>query len=320
MSIFDELKLNDIGIGDPQIVDEMVVIPLVGPDRGNVADPQALRFDGTVRGYGHMGFQNSDAQRRPAIVPAHTTARAKNSGQDHAMPGVGIAEYGNNDFNYCCCIEQSRGGALTGEMDSFDVLPVGLRKAFSSISFRKQSEIGRLWNRISEWLRGLTSTGRAHLVDFYDSAKYKERLEKFTAEFEPIPGQLGALIMFGGVPVGIEIMPTNKHWESYWQYIIRGCYGAELVRLQELNKMKSAALIFPKIPDDATAEQAAEILSQFSEKIKQDIIPIFNQISITDKKPLTVKALSADLVTTSGNGVGDVVYQDNKPIYVSIVL
>jgi hypothetical protein len=298
----------------------MVVIPLVGPDRGNVADPQALKFDGTTRGYGHMGFTNTDDQQRPAIVPAHTTARSKGSGQDHTMPGVGVATYGSNDFTHCCCIEQSRPGALQGEMDSFDVLPVGLRKAFSSISFRSQNEIGRLWTKISTWLRGLTGTGRAHLVDFYDDAKYKERLERFTAEFEPVPGQIGALVMFGGVPVGIEIMPTNKHWESYWQFIIRGCYGAELVRLQELKKMKAAALIFPKIPEDASAEQAAQILSEFSEKIKQDIIPIFNQISITAKRPLTVKALAADLVTTTNDGVGDVVYQDNKPIYVSIVL
>jgi hypothetical protein len=320
MSIFDELKFSDIGIGNPQVVDEMIVVPLVGSDRGNVADPQALKFDGTGRGYGHMTFKNEDEARRPAIVPAHTTARSKNSGQDHTMPGVGIVPFGETTFSNCCCIEQSRPGRLEGEMDSFDVLPVGLRKAFGDATFRTRTEIGRLWNSISSWLRGLTPTGRAHLVDFYESDKYKERLERFSAEFEPVPGQIGAIIMFAGVPVGIEIMPTNKHWEAYWQYIIRGCYGAELVRLQELKQLKSSALIFPKIPDGANAEQAAEILSKFADQLKADIIPIINQIALLEQKPLSARPLKSALVKTTNNGVGDVVYQDESPIYVSIVL
>ena len=320
MSIFDDLNLQGIGIGNPQVVDEMIVIPLIGPNRGNVAEPQALKFDGTGRGYGRMSFTNTDTNGRPAIVPAHTTARAKGSGQDHSMPGVGIVPVGSTTFDYCCCIEQSRPGVLQGEMDSFDVLPVGLRKAFGSMEFRKRTDIGRLWGNISAWMKGLTDTGRAHLVDFYDSTKYKERLEQFSAEFEPVPGQLGALIMFGGVPVGIEIMPTNRHWEAYWQYIIRGCYGAELIRLQELKQVKASALIFPKIPDNATAEQAAEILSKFTEQIKNDIIPVFNQISFQEGKVLTTSPLKSALIKTSKAGVGDVVYQDDTPIYVSIVL
>lgn len=320
MSIFDDLKLSNVGMGNPQVVDEMIVVPLIGPDRGNVAAPQALKFDGTSRGYGHMSFTNTDEQQRPAIVPAHTTARAKNSGQDHTMPGVGIVPFGQTTFNYCCCIEQSRPGRLEGEMDSYDVLPVGLRKAFSNISFRTRTDIGRLWEKISSWLRGVTPTSRAHLVDFYEDAKYKERLEQFSAEFEPVPGQVGALIMFGGVPVGIEIMPTNKHWEAYWQYIIRGCYGAELIRLQELKRVKSSAIIFPKIPDGATVTQAAEILSTFSDQLKADILPIFNQISLLEKKSLSITPLKSELVKTTKDGIGDIVYQNDEPIYVSIVL
>jgi hypothetical protein len=115
-------------------------------------------------------------------------------------------------------------------------------------------------------------------------------------------------------------MPTNRHWESYWQYIIRGCYGAELIRLQELKKVKASALIFPKIPDGANAEQAAEILSKFSDQLKADIIPIINQISLLEQKSLSTKILKSALVSTTQNGIGDVVYQNDEPIYVSIVL
>jgi len=93
-----------------------------------------------------------------------------------------------------------------------------------------------------------------------------------------------------------------------------------LVRLQELKKVKSSALIFPKIPDGADVAQAAEILSKFSDQLKADILPIFNQISLLEKKSLLTTPLKSELVKTTQNGVGDVVYQNDEPIYVSIVL
>jgi hypothetical protein len=319
MKVFDEL-LKNVGLSNPQRVDHMTVIPLVGEDQGtSLAPPQSLSFKGT-RGYGTMEFLNTDVN--PAIVPAHTTARAKGSGQDHAMTGVGVVPHGGSSFRTCICIEQSRGGMLSGDMDSFDVLPVGLRKAFNSVKSRTQTEFGRMWPQISSWLQGVTPTGRAHLVDFYENPKFKERLETFAAEFEPVPNQLGALILFDGIPVGIELMPTNAHWEAYWEYLIRGCYGAELVRLQELKRLGKTAMMFPKIPVGATKEQAVEVLEGFVRGVIEDIIPIFKKIESTARNPLMIQqgGISGEMIRTQGDGVGDILYQEGKPIYVSIVL
>jgi len=81
-------------------------------------------------------------------------------------------------------------------------------------------------------------------------------LEEFAAEFEPVEGQIGAIIMFSGVPVGIEIMPSEGHWETYWKHLIRGCYGAEMLRLKMIGKLKPSALILPEIPKNADANRS----------------------------------------------------------------
>ncbi len=48
MSIFETLGFSELGIGPVQSDDEMTVVPIVGPSRGNVADPESLRFSRTA--------------------------------------------------------------------------------------------------------------------------------------------------------------------------------------------------------------------------------------------------------------------------------
>ena len=181
----------------------------------------------------------------------------------------------------------------------------------------------KLWSSISDWLKGLPTENRgsAHLRYFYDTPAIRDALEQFAAEFEPVDGQIGAIIMFSGVPVGIEIMPTSEHWEAYWKLLLRGCYGAEMVRLKMLGKLKPAALVMPDIPVDADPQQVKQTLEAFAQHLREEILPILEAIDVRSQKLSSQDgSLRTETVLTSSGGGGDLIQQGNVPIYLSLVL
>ena len=321
MTIFDKLKFTGIEIGNVQSVDEMTVVPILGENRGEVAGPEHLKFRSTTD-YGTMVFENDDPGM-PAIVPANMMVRGKGA-QDHAMAGSGVVQAGTtNRFNTACCIEETQGGLLGGSNNEEDVLPVALRKALLVPSLRQANSYSKLWSKIKTWLRGLPVRGRssAHLRYFYDTPEIKDALEQFAAEFEPVDGQIGALIMFSGVPVGIEIMPSNQHWEAYWKLLLRGCYGAEMLRLKMLGELKESALVLPNIPEGASPQDVKQIMESFSQHLRKEILPILESIEVKSLKPASSDgSMLTSVVNTSSGGGGDLIQQSNVPIYLSLVL
>jgi hypothetical protein len=323
-SIFEKLNFTDVGVGAVQAVDEMMVIPIIGSDRGNIAEPQALKFQST-RGYGNMVFKNEDTEK-PAIVPTNLMVRGKYAAQDHAMSEAGIVSRNETmTFDTACCIEQTQGGYLTDKGENVqDILPIELRKALLTKEKRQEKSYGKLWSSISSWLKGLSISGKtgtaAHLNYFYSSKEIADSLEQFASEFEPVEGQIGAIILFNGIPVGIEIMPTNAHWQAYWKYLIRGCYGAELLRLKMLNKIPNSTLILPEIPKESDAEKVKEILSNFCDHVQKDVLPLLESIDVLSQTQMTNKSgLTCRLVKTK-NGGGDLISEGTTPIYLSIVV
>ena len=322
-SIFDILGFKDkgLGVGPVQSVDEMTVIPLIGENRGDVASPQALKFERTSN-YGSMMFSNDDS--KPAIVPANYMIRGKDA-QDHAMSGSGVVMGKTSQtFNNACCIEETQGGYLSEIDNDEDILPCELRKDLLAYGKRSEVHYGKLWASIKTWMRGLSLTRRrgdsAHLRDFYDDAEVHSALEDFAAEFEPVEGQVGAIIMINGTPIGLELMPTSDHWDAYWQQLIRGCYGAELVRMKMLGKVKPSTLILPDIPTSASPDEVKKILEGFVEHLQKEVIPIIKNIKIENTQAITMDGnLETHLLTTKSGG-GDLILQDSEPIYLSLVL
>jgi len=317
-SIFETLNFKDLGLGRVQSVDEMTVIPIVGSNRGTVAPPSSLKFRRTA-GYGTMEFSNEGDE--PAIVPSNFMVRGTGA-QDHAMSGSGvIAAKSTERFENACCIEESQGGYLKATGNEEDILPIELRKKLLTRSKRDERQFGKLWEDIRSWLRGVISQSRAHLRFFYDDKDFRPALEEFAAEFEPVDGQIGAIILFNGVPVGLEIMPSTDHWDAYWKHLLRGCYGAELLRLKKLGRVKNSTLILPDIPPDASPADVKEILENFTEHLRQEILPLMESINISRTYSIATDAgLETRMITTSGNGGGDVIFQGTEPIYVSLVL
>jgi len=321
MSIFKTLHFDGIEVGKVQSVDEMTIVPILGAERGTVAKPSSLIFKRTSS-YGTMVFENTDSDKE-AIVPANMMVRGA-SAQDHAMSSSGVVEKSKSrSFNDACCIEERQGGHLSSEGNEEDVLPINLRLALLNPSIRTTQSYSKLWGNIKKWLQGIKAVkGRssAHLRYFYDTPEIKNELERFAAEFEPVENQIGAIIMFSGIPVGIEIMPSIEHWEAYWKLLIRGCYGSEMLRLKMLGKLEPSTLILPDLPENATPVQVKEILDDFSQHLRDEILPRLEAIEIKTQNVVgTEGTLETSLITTSSGG-GDLIQQDDRPVYLSLVL
>lgn len=324
MSILDDLNLRqaNLELGRVQSDDEMMVVPITGPGRTDVATPEHLRFRSTTS-YGTMVFDNTSPDRKPAIVPAHIMIRGKGA-QDHAMSGSGVVVGSSQTFNDACCVEQRQGGYLSSSGNEQDILPATLRKAFLDVALRNKREYGKLWGRIKTWLKDLNISqqgGGAHIRYFYDTPQYKDALEQFAASFEPIPNQIGAVILFSGVPVGLEIMPSPEHWDAYWKLLIRGCYGAELIRLKELGKITPSALILPDIPTDADKDTVKKILTDFSNHLRDSIIPMLENIAVNNQQVIRQDGnMTTTLIKTDSGGGGDLISTQDQPVYLSLVL
>ena len=126
--------------------------------------------------------------------------------------------------------------------------------------------------------------------------------------------------MFAGIPVGVEIMPSPQHWEAYWKYLIRGCYGAEMVRLKMLGKIRPSALVLPEFPKDAPPDKVEEILTNFSEHIQTQILPLLKDIQINALELGQNSSLKTSLLRTDSGGGGDIIKEDETPVYLSLVL
>jgi hypothetical protein len=295
----------------------MTMVPILGNERGDVAKPENLVFRRTSS-YGTMVFENTD-DSKDAIVPTNLMVRGR-SAQDHAMSGSGVVQQGRTThFENACCIEESQGGLLSGVEES-DVLPIGLRKNLLRKSFRERHGYDKMWGFIKKWMDGVVDQRQAHLRYFYDSPNVRKTLEDFAAEFEPVDHQIGAIVLFSGAPVGLEIMPSMQHWLEYWKLLIRGCYGAELVRLKMLGKIQPTTMSLPDIPDDSNPVQVKEILEHFTSCLKGDIFPLLDSIEVKDQEIIDQRgSLRTSLIHTVSGG-GDLIVQSNEPVYLSLVL
>lgn len=322
MSILKTLNFTKLDSGTVQVVDEMTVVPLIGENRGRIAEPLSLKFERTTS-YGSMVYKNED-EEHVAIIPTNIMVRGRGA-QDHAMAGSGIVIAKKTvTFKNACCIESSQGGFLGDEQNEYDILPIQLRKNLLPLGIRNQHGYSKLWPDIKTWLTGLgvNRHGDAHLRYFYDNPAVKESLEAFSAEFEPVSGQIGAIILFQEKIVGIEIMPTMLHWDAYWKLLIRGCYGAELIRLKKLKKIAPAKLQFPILPSVITdPSQLIEVVENFTDGIRQDIIKKLDTIHLKKVNKIgKVEDLETNLLSTTSGGGGDLITQNNEPIYLSLVV
>ncbi len=80
-------------------------------------------------------------------------------------------------------------------------------------------------------------------------------------------------------------------------------------------------MILPNIPDDATDQQVKEIMVNFVDNIKMSITPMLEKIEIDKQTQVdSTGNLKTQLLRTDSGGGGDLITQDNEPVYLSLIL
>ena len=80
-------------------------------------------------------------------------------------------------------------------------------------------------------------------------------------------------------------------------------------------------MILPEIPADAEPEQVKEIMTQFIDNIKMSIAPMLESIQVASQDRVDSSGnMITELIQTEGGGGGDIITQDSKPVYLSLVL
>lgn len=316
MNIFSKLGFSNIEFGDMQIVDEMTMIPVLGNDLSkNISSPEKISFK-KVKTYGEMTFENNDDdENNIGIVPSNTMIMSKSLVQDHAMAKCGFVKAGKQkDFFNACCIQQKQHGHMSGndESNEYDILPLGLRRGLLKEELRNRTnDCGKIWGMITSWLSNIEGVEnyQAHLDFFF--RPLKNELNDFVAEFEPVKYQIGAVILFGNMLAGIEIMPTVKHWNHYWKWLVRGCYGAELLKLRRMANVEIDAFSLPNIDFDK--------IEDFLNDIKMSIIKSM-VFDIKKGNQINHGVNFKENLINIASGGGDLISENDKPIYLSCVM
>ncbi len=129
------------------------------------------------------------------------------------------------------------------------------------------------------------------------------------------------MVFFNGIPVGIEIMPSEIHWLRYWRWLIRGCYGAQMLKAINEKKLSRATLDIPKLPDDIDSIMKAgeEFLKSVQGKFIEAIQGI-NIKQVTEPRKISRVNPFFTRMLYTGRGGGDIIIHNKRPVYLSAVV
>jgi len=217
------MRLGDIlrgcEAGQMQSVGLMQVIPLLGASDERFGNPSSLQV--RTSHYGVLEFDNPHEEI--SIVPRDAGYITKRGSQDHGMPETAII-YANRRLTYdrAACIEQTQGGYIQNDA-MLIILPFPIREAMFANRARKGYD--KVWQYIDSFNKAMDcERGGGHINVFL--REYEKQLSRFVAEFEPVPGQIGAIVLVAGRIVGIERVPSEAYWLDIWETMIRECYGS----------------------------------------------------------------------------------------------
>jgi hypothetical protein len=157
-------------------------------------------------------------------VPAGAAYMVAQQAQNHALPSAEcVQKQATRTFDTAVCVQQSQGGFISEGQHELMMLPAALRRAAHPA--RRQTDFRRLWPAIGEFNAavGLANAG-GHLEQFFE--RFRAELDHFVAEFEPVPRQVGAVVLVNGTVAGVERSPSADYFRAVWKPLIRECYGS----------------------------------------------------------------------------------------------
>ena len=263
MKVTEKITIADVlrgcSAGRVQSVGCMQVIPLVSDitDDRFAAPDEALV---STSGYGTLVFKNES--NKTMIIPPQTAYIVNQAAQDHALPHAALLKAkAVKEYNTAMCIQQTQGGYIQAGKHDMIILPFLLREKAHKI--RNKVDFRRLWNDIGRLNKDAGVDGDmggvgGHLDVFLKH--FEQQLSAFVAEFEPVPKQVGAVIMIGGSVAGIERTPSYDYWKVVWPALIRECYGSLAIMWSQRN--------VGKVPDTRTPLKKATSIAELRNALK----------------------------------------------------
>lgn len=310
--------LRGVTPGRPQTVGFMQLIPLIGEVIDNRFGPPTAVEMGTAH-YGTMVFKNTGPNDL-TIVPAGGAFIVPQAAQDHATPHVVIVK-GKREVSVdtAACIQQSQGGTISSGKHSITLLPLPIREI--GLKTRLTKGYNKLWETIGKFNRlfGLPNTG--NLVEF--TRQFDKQLAQFVAEFEPVPGQVGAIILINGKVVGVERTPNPEYWLSVWSPIVREGYGSLALLEARQNKTPQPMATRQAVTGGATL---AGIRAALNEANARETEAVAQVVRALGTEPFTVERESArpdstlEVSTlTNSQYIGQIVTDEETPVYASLI-
>jgi hypothetical protein len=219
--------LGGVALGDVQSAGAMQVVPLLGDDLPVDLAPPRLCV--STQSYGTVKLRNDSD--RPTLVPTSAGWVVKQAAQDHAIASAAFIGAGETrSIDTAMCIQQTQAGLIRSAEHEMLILPAPLRGP--ALAGRNTVSFNKLWGDIDAFNeRSGVGSGGGHLVRFL--AHYARELDEFVAEFERVPGQVGAAVLVGGELAGVERTPSASYFAAVFEPLIRVCYGALAVNRNE---------------------------------------------------------------------------------------
>lgn len=325
------MKLGDLfegcTLGELQSVGIMQIIPLLNEhtDEDKFAQPGEAIV--STRDYGNVQVRNPTA--RLMIVPLNAAYMKKQGAQDHAITTANVmarataSRPSTIEVKNSLCVESTQDGLMPEDAYRLSILPASLRSDIARAG-RQRVAYNSLWGNIEAFNTEMTgSHSRGHLRDFFD--RFDNELDEFIAQFEPVPHQVGAVVLIAGEIIGIERAPSQHYWLGVWEALIRDCYGSRAMqaakRLEKVEIPETRARIegpttsLVELEDalsDVEAREAAGV-SALVEGLKQADLKVDRPYSANIHGGLIVSCVNNDRIT------GQVIHEGGAVVYASTV-
>jgi hypothetical protein len=294
----------------------MQVIPLTSEYSDNrFAMPNRLVVSTTS--YGSLVFRNPT--KKPALIPKDVAYVTKRRNQDHTLPHVGfVKEDSFMQYDDAACIQEEQGGLMEPEARELIILPFNLRQV--ALGVRAMKSYNKLWPAICNFNRvmGLRATG--HVDIFLE--QFAQQLERFVAEFEPLPKQVGAIVLINGKVAGIERVPSYDYWLKIWSTLIRECYGSRVLYIQK--KEENPNPLPTRLPL-GQADSIADLITELQrvntaedEAARQIVRDLMNEPVTVEREAETMLSLTVETLQSS-HFVGQSVRDGLQVVYASMV-
>ncbi len=301
--------------GRMQSVGQMSVIPLLDAGNGQDETFAPPNFEAGTQGYGRVNARNTTADR-PTIMPTGAAFVTPEAAQDHAVPGASLFSGGESKgIENSYCVQQTQGGLIPQKEREFTILPVALRPF--ALAHRTEGRYDAMWPHLRAFRETFGDAGPGNLVDFLK--RFEKELDQFVAEFELVPGQIGALVLIGGKIVGIERAPTVAFWEKLWTPLIRVCYGSLALRVGKTNRaLPGSRTPLAKSTSIDGLRAALADSKAASEKLVTQVTSAVKAKVLGDQVGSEKLGQARVLTVASQEYAGQVVQNGDKPVYASI--